>query len=363
MNRHQACASVALLWIFSSQVFAANIVGTVYDDLNRDGLFSFNESVSGVTLQLVEDDGDGVFGLGDTALDIAVVTDRNGAYAFRDLDMSRGYFVLQPEQIVGAQMFESSLGQLIVPDGRNIQIDDFSASQIDVVTPLAVASSSIVNTTSVLGGQRDAFLQLLRGSAESKLRAKPYGLSDVLKFDESAGVSSRAVLTWDGVDDVADASAWTGLSGIDLTQGGLNTGFELAIGADAASDGNTLALRIYRGSSGDFSEATVPVPVTPGTETTRVLVPFDAFVGVVRPTSVDAIQLRFGGQATSVDLQIDYIGVSGPHVQNVSLTHAVPEPMGWGWWMLFLLLAGLGMRRRDSQANSAFGCSPVVDQA
>ncbi len=349
MYRNLWCATAAIVWLCNQSLHAGSIAGTVYEDTNLNGSYNVGEEVSGILVQLFEDDGDRVFGIGDQQFGSDLTTGSDGIYTFANLDPTKSYYVVQPEQNVGSYTYTTNVEPLSVPEGPVLLIDDFRESQSDVVTPLDLFSSSIATSADILGGERDAFLHFLMGTADSKLRSNPYGLSDVLEFDQSAGVGSVAILTWDGIDGVADASAGTGLGGLDLTNGGFNTGIELTLGIDAAGASDTFSLRLYEGSTTNFSEVVMPIPVTDGTATATVVVPFSSFNGPVTAADVDAIQLTLGGQSPSIDMQIDFLGVIGPHVHNVSLTRSVPEP---GTVRLMLIWAGLGLLgfRRDSRS-------------
>lgn len=354
MYRDLWCATAALVWICSQSLLAATITGTVYDDLNLSGSYTAGEEVADIVMQIFEDDGDGVFGLGDLQFGSDLTTGADGAYAFANLDSTKGYYVVQPQQTTAAQSYATNVGLLCVPTRTVLMIDDFRESQSDVVTPLAHFSNSIaMANTDILGGERDAYLQFLTGTADSKLRSNPYGLNDVLEFDQSAGVGSVATLTWDGIDGVADASVALGLGGMDLTNGGYNTGIELSIGIDAAGDGDTFAIRLYEGSSSNYSEAVMPIPVTDGTATGTVIVPFSSFNGPVTAADVDAIQLELGGQSPSIDMQIDFLGIMGPHVKDVPLMRSVPEPATVRLMLIWAWLGLLGFRRDTRQRQSA----------
>ena len=353
MYRNLWCATAALVWICSQTLFAATITGTVYDDLDFSGSFNAGEQVGGITVQIFEDNGDGVFGLGDLQFGSDLITGIDGVYSFANLDSTRGYYVVQPGQSVGGDAYEANIGLLCVPSQHALTIDDFVEIQSDRVTPLAPFSSSVALDANILGGERDAFLQFLTGTADSTLRSNPFGLDDVLEFDQSAGVATAATLTWDGVDGVADASVGLGLGGLDLTNGGLNTGIELSIGIDAAGAGDTFSLRLYQGSTTNFSQVVLPIPVTDGTATGSVFVPFSAFNGPVTAANVDAIQLDLGGQSPSIDMQLDFIGIVGPQVKDVPLTRAVPEPTTLKLMLVWAWLGLLGLRRDSRRHQSA----------
>lgn len=342
------CGTLAIVaWVTIATSNGATVTGTVYDDTNSSGTYNTGEELSGILLQLYEDDGDGVFGTGDVQLGSRFSTGADGVYTFANLDPVRAYFVMQPGQTIGNQSYTSNVGSLLSPSAPLIMIDEFSSRQTVMVTALSTASASVARSTAdLIGGERDFYLHHDYGSAESSLRANPYGLNSVLEFDQSAGVSSVATITWDGVDGVADTGVAMGLGGIDLTNGGLNTGIELKMGIDAAGDGDTFKLRLYQGSSDRYSEALAAVPLTNGTATTSIVIPFSAFVGPVTASDVDAIQLELGGQQPSIDMQLDYIGVIGPIISNMGvLSEVIPEPSALKLMAIWAVLGIIGFRR------------------
>ena len=88
----------------------------------------------------------------------------------------------------------------------------------------------------------------------------------------------------------------------------------MRIGVNA--NGANARLRLYQGSAANFSEATVPIPVTGGAATEFVFVPFSSFAGPSLESNVDAIQLFIDTGNRSVDGQIDTIGVLGADIAD-----------------------------------------------
>lgn len=344
MKTHFLCAIAVLCSLTHvSIVFSSTITGTVYNDLDQNGFYTPGEEHGDVSVTLFEDDGDGLFSESDLQVGDALVTGSDGVYTFPNLDPDKGYFVIQPSQTAGTP----NVGGLLNPSAPVIVIDDFTSPQSVMVTPHdTAASSAVVSSSNTIGGERDLHLQFQYGVAESTLHSNPYGLNDVLEFDQSAGVSALATVTWDGIDGNATDGISMGLGGIDLTNHGINTGIELRIGIDAAGSGDTLALRIYDDSADNYSEAVTTVPITNGTATTSVIVPFSDFVGNASLTSVDAIQLELGGQQPSIDMQVDYIGVIGPLVSNMQvLSSIIPEPSTLSLMAIWAAFGIIGFRR------------------
>lgn len=293
-----------------------SITGVVFSDINANDVMDAGEEVSGAVVRLYQDDGDGLFepGADDIQVGVDAVTDANGEYCFNNLDQLEAYFVLQPEQQVGLVSLAEQVSPLINIEPQLI-IDSFRTTQSTAALPPPISSdeSSLVlgGTGEVIGGERDLAVALLAGTSEVQLRVNPFGLSDVLLFDSSAGTTGTREVTWDGIDNDGENLA-LGLNGLDLTQGGELQGLTMLAGVDA--NGANARFRLYQGSTANFSEVTVPIPVTGGSATSWLFIPFDDFVGGVEASNVDAIQLIIDTGNDSVDGQMDTIGVLGPEV-------------------------------------------------
>lgn len=329
MNRRlpiPALLSALLLSLASSLAVAGfpSVTGNVFHDADSNGAVNDGEGMQGVTLRLFADDGDGIFDETLDALVASEVTNADGTYSFDSLSPDATYFVQQVETLAGSLVLPGSVSGLISPGSYHLMIDEFADQQVVSGNPIFPVGQSTLTSPSVIGGQRDLHLEYLSGPAESNLRANPYGLKDVLEFDQSAGVISRATVTWDGIDaDMSVVPAVGGLGGTDLTQDGSNA-FAFTLGVDAAGADETLELRIYSGE--DISTATMDLTVTDGTATAFQVVPFTSFVGDASFEHVDAIQLVLGGNSPSVDAQVGPIGLIGPAIHNIAV--AIPEPSG-----------------------------------
>ena len=297
------------------------IMGTVFDDLNTDGRPSDGEGIAGISVQLYQDDGDGLFESG--GIDPLVGTqssDANGDYCFADLEADSRYFVVRENQTVDGTEFERFVSGAVNPGLANTLIDEFLTRQVATANPPAPSTEGSVlsfpNESEVLGGERDLMASLAAGNSEINIRVNPFGLEDVLLFDAAAGDSGTLNVTWDGIDNDA-GTIGLGLAGRDLTDGGTNTGIMLRAGQDGNE--SSLKVRIYQGSARSFSEVSVALPETGGDADGFVFIPFSDFVGAVSPTNVDAIQMLIdAGQ--SGDGTIDVIGLTGPKVVNIGET-------------------------------------------
>ena len=325
----------------------SSAVGTVYHDINKDGSMTPNELLSGVVVELFEDDGDGIFELDVDSMLETDITDANGQYAFSRLEMNSQYFVHQTAQEVGAMNIQDSVTSLITVGFFKLMIDDFDSQQQVGANPRVPTGVSNLTSDSVLGGQRDLHVEFLSGPAEAMLYSNPYGLSSVLEFDQSAGVQAIATVTWDGIDeDMSTTPAIGGLGGVDITRDG-SEAFAFSLGIDAAGAGEQLTMRVFSGN--EVSTATIDWPVTNGTATVIQIVPYDAFSGDADFSKVDAIQLSLGGTNPSIDAQIGPIGTIGPVVNDIPVN--IPEPSTI--LMSLLALVWFGARRKHRQCTTA----------
>ena len=136
-----------------------------------------------------------------------------------------------------------------------------------------------------------------------------------------------------------------GLGGIDLTEHG-GAAFSFLAGIDEAGAGDVLTLRIFSG--GDMSTATVLMPVTNGTATTHVMMPFSSFTGAATFALVDAIQAELGGNNTSIDAQLGPINIVGGTTASFAVV-PIPEPStGLMAAISMLLLINTRRKRRTA---------------
>lgn len=348
MNRTQICLLCLMVTSVVVPLSAATITGRVFDDVNVDGIADNDEQLSGIRLQLFRDDGDGQFGVSDTEIH-SLVSGDNGLYVFSDLAASSNYFVVQPSQIIDATNYLETASLVTTASDAAFVIDNFSHAQTATSSPNTRQQGTVMPASDgILGGERDFHLEHLSGNADTKLRANAFGLNPVLAFDQSAGVVSVATITWDGIDGDADSVAM-GLGGADLTQSGMLTGLEIRAGIDAAGDGEMIVARLYDAASDTYAEATAALPVTDGTATESLIIPFESFVGgAVDPTHVDAIQLQLGGMRPSIDMQLDFVGFTAPTILDISVEPSftvLPEPSSLFGLCLGLLFAHRTFRR------------------
>jgi len=297
------------------------ITGTVYADANQDGSVTAGEEIAGATIDLYLDNGDGVFDNNDTLYE-TTTTDEDGIYGFEDLDGLADYFVVQPEQVIGSVTLMEQVSGLLSPGASKLIIDQFETSQeATAMSPVPSSNGSTLqfaDESEVIGAERDMFVEMNAGIGELRLRVNPFGMNPVLQYDSTSGVEGIATLTWDGIDNDPALAPAMGLGGIDLTEGGQNTGFTIKLGSDTAGEGDTITITLYQGSADNSSSASASIPLTDGTATGYLFMPFSSFTGPVSADNVDAIQANIGGNMASADAQVDFIGATGPDVVNFS---------------------------------------------
>lgn len=234
-----------------------------------------------------------------------------------------------------------------------------------------VASSTVTGLSTVLGGQRDIWVNCISGCGGVTAFSAVEVFGGQFKFSNAAGVTGEAIVQWDG-DDQNIALDTTGLGGFDLTLGGTVNAFLLtAIESDlgwffrieAFTDNDnwtkiTLAATCVD-ASGPLDLGCVPSPDTS-------TIPFAAFMNVSLCGSIGAspyvdgvvaIECGSGGTvnfaklgALQVALNIgdDVAGGSAPRTANVDLrldsVETIPEPMTLGLLGIGLVAAGLSRR-------------------
>ncbi|MCP4190626.1 MAG: hypothetical protein GY768_08350 [Planctomycetaceae bacterium] len=295
------------------------------------------DPVDGVHLKLFLDDGDGVF---DVTLDSIVAgmnTDANGMYQFDDLNPILRYFVQRPSQEILGIAQPGEVSGLLAPFQSSLTIDEFDNHQTVHANPITPAATSSLNDpgSSVLGYERDIYVELLGGIGEVSLRSKAFGVN-VSQYDTSSGVQGRGVITWDGIDGSGSLKPSLGLGNIDLTMKGDATGLLFKTGIDRTGEGEKLVIRLFKDSADEYSEASALIPITDGTATASAFIPYNSFVGSVDPTDINAIQMWMGEASKSIDAQIESVVSVGPTSQNFAV---VPEPAA----LLIFLLGFLGI--------------------
>ncbi len=329
MTRRRIVTVLCGVLIYSSSIAFAQI-------MPGPGIVGVVEGGASSEVQVFQDDGDGMFDPSLDSLVETVTTDASGAYRFDNLEFESEYFVFTNGEVSPAQR----MGEI------RYLIDSFDITQSVVANPITGnrVSSTTGPTDRIIGGFRDLYLGILSGSGDGMLRANPFSLSSNLQLDTSAGVTSVAAVTWDGVGGSDGIIPNSGLD-MDFTSGGMFTGVTLGLAVDRAGEGQALDLLLH--SPSGTSTASVDFPFDPNVDPqSQRFVPFSSFVGEADPTDVSAFQLIINDTLPSLDAQINVIGLTGPTEVNFSI---VPEPSSFVMIFLGLMGMGIGRFRRRAQ--------------
>jgi uncharacterized repeat protein (TIGR01451 family) len=318
----------------------ASIAGTAF----VDGLV--DAPLEMAVVQLYSDGGDGVFDRGASGGDDSLVgsaaTDASGAYRFDHLTAST-YFVTQLPYSGLYQRPGEEVQTVIITDtdaagAVGLSIDSFASTTQLVEDPgdmLPSASAVDVLAGEAIGGERDLSVERLSGMGRARLAANDLS-SGFIELTMSTGTVGRGVAAWDGDDGDSSVLDHTGLGGIDLTEGGANTAFRLAVGADHPRA--TATLRIY--TDGDnWSSYTFPVTDT-GSATPDTANPiifdfsaFDTRTGSGADlTNVGAVQLEIQG-VIDVQVGVDDLGMIGPTVMSADFANLETLTLGDMVWL------------------------------
>lgn len=297
-----------------------SITGVVFRDTDGNGRFTTGEQLVDVLVQVYRDNGDGQF---QTATDTITDQKRTGAdgrYEFSPLVADARYFIVRPAQTVNGIALPQVISPLLAPSEPGAIIDQFATRQIAQALPPAPKSAGstleFANETEVIGRERDLSVELTAGLGDLLLAVNPFGLEEILQFNNGPGTQGERIVTWDGVDNDPDSVA-LGLNNRDLTSGGRFSGIVLRAGVDEAGRGTQLVLRLFNDRTDNFSEARIEMPVTGGNASGFAYIPFSDFTGNVLPSQVDAIQMRVEGGLQGADGKVALIGLLGPQVFDI----------------------------------------------
>jgi hypothetical protein len=197
-----------------------------------------------------------------------------------------------------------------------LDIDRFEAEQILVLgLGGADAAFSSVAAPEALGGERDASIQRIAGNEPADLLVNPTGNDRLLSCSAGPSSSVEWVIVWDGADGVATVDE-TGLGGIDLTQGGANTGFLVRVLTDVAASLQIELTDMVGGStSGEL--------VLPGGDAGLVsrFLPFSEFDEPGIAANVGSVSLTLSGEA-GLDAQMDFVRVTAPEPAGAGVVAA-----------------------------------------
>lgn len=321
-------------WQMAATDMAA-LTGRIFIDASGNG-YTAGEEVANATVNLLLDDGDGLFepGAGDAQVQTDT-TDAAGMYRFDGL-VAGNYWVQQPAQSVGGDTLAADVSPLVTIDSTDVMgiagttIDTFNTTAHSATAistgPTSDSSFAVTAVGEALGGERDLFVSVTSGAGMVQLDADAFN-QNVLEFMASATANGVRRVTWDGADGDGAALAATGLGGVDLTDSAASTALQFVIGADQSN--GTVRVRVYT-NAGNWSEATDTIPNTGGAATQTITVPYSAFTAGAGSgatfSNVGAIELLIEG-INAVDGQLDLLGALGPTVFTENFDNFTPADL------------------------------------
>lgn len=276
-----------------------------------------DEPVAGVVLALRRDNGNGVFDPPDVIIGTAT-TDADGVYRFDNVPAGN-YFVRQRPFVVGSASVPGKASDMITVSPADAEgtmytlIDSFDTTQqVARATGGTPNAASVAVATEAIGGFRKlvATLDQPFGTVAMAANDPGSGLAR-LDFSATATATGSRLVTWDGSGTSPGSTHFTGLGGIDLTEGGLNTGISIVVNADKAG---VITTRLYTSAS-NYSTAAIAFPAT-GSGVSTIFMPFSSFTATagagVTLTNLGAIQIDIDASGVAADGYIDSIGGFGP---------------------------------------------------
>lgn len=216
-------------------------------------------------------------------------------------------------------------------------IDDFGASQAVTIglggPPNPVVSTGGVAAGGAVGGSRSVVLERTASGGSASVDVG-FSASDALSVSTGAGVVANALLIYDG--DTDSTPNTTGLGGVDVTEGGVNSLLRLLVEADQSD----VAIRVTFHEGTNNSSADL---ITTGGNTFGSPLLLVANLAALTPGGTGAADLTNVGAIT--------VEIFGPTSFDVSIRQfeaAVPEPGTLA--LLGLGLSGLAYGGRRSRA-------------
>lgn len=286
-----------------------------------------DDALAGVVMHLHRDNGDGLFDPSVDMLASSVATAADGRYRFDTLTAG-GYFVHQTEFAMGSGMLPAVVSSLVTITPTDAEgtmhtvIDSFDSTlQIARANSRSPYAASTAAAAEAIGGFRKLMATLDQPFGTVTLAANdPDSGPDRLDFSATSTATGSRRVTWDGSGGAPEITNFVGLGGIDLTNGGLNSGITLRINADKAG---AVTLRLFTDAD-NSSAASIPFPDTLG-GVTAVFLPFTSLATTAGAgatlTNLGAIQIDISSASAGADGYIAGLGGFGATVETVNFTN------------------------------------------
>jgi hypothetical protein len=302
-------------------MLAATISGIKYNTVLPNAFSPGDVPLGGVTINLYQDNGDGIFNPAvDPLVQQQVTAPVTGAYTFTNV--ADGHFFINETvpagytQSAGPPFYAVDVINMVVYSAMTTNIDNF-----DNPNPAATWFINALNPdpffrqdvgAGIIGGQRDLVVDVLGPSGP--ISANGFVGTVALnnsKFNfatASSGAGSQGILQYDGVD--VDSAALNNAMGLnaDLTANG-NNGFRVDFDFLQVGAGATMPLQVLATSPGGGT-ATFSTIVVANPTGFSLFIPFAGFATVGAFTFADVNSLTFTFNNTGVpdvDFQIDQI--------------------------------------------------------
>jgi len=185
-------------------------------------------------------------------------------------------------------------------------VDTFETPQSMMAASFMTSDSSSVTGTGILGDGRDAVVAWISGPVFAELDIVSGG-GGLLSFSLGAKTMGSTSLTWDGNDSNASADDFTGLGGVDLTDGGTANAFEVdVLFDDLAVD---VVVTVWTDAT-KASAATISLPggITSSTDFSALFASFTPTIGGGADfTDVGMIRVEIEAGLAATDVLIDTI--------------------------------------------------------
>lgn len=178
-----------------------------------------------------------------------------------------------------------------------------------------------------IGGEQEVLLERTSNNLGSLQADSNGSVASVFSLGTGPATTGRVTLTYDGIDGDPGLNH-VGLGGVDVTEGGLNTGLII----EAASDLGILAEVTFYTDASHFSTITAVLPATGSTTTyAQTFLSFASFLPTglgADFTNIGAIQIMFSNAGRpGADLGVSLIVAAQPFVPTPTTT--VAEPSSW----------------------------------